>query len=233
MYLFLAVVGLHCCVGFSLAVVSEGSSWLCRAGLSLHQLFLLQSMGSRCTVSCCNTHAQQLRLSALVAKQHVGSSRTRIRSCPLQWQTDSLPRTTREALGVRTPWQGFLRDSVFPAYWAISQRREYEGSRSAKPWSVRPAPADAVTGVPAGRRGEERGPLSPWEGAHQDPAFVSMRADSRGPALQVAHAPLSLEGTMLSSSALSFAKDAFFASPQSCQTKTCLYFYLDSERFTL
>ena len=63
--------------------------------------------------------------------------------------------------------------------------------------------------------------LSPWERTHRDPALL------------VAHAPLSLEGTMLSTFALSFAKDVFFASPQSCQTKTCLYFYLDSECFTL
>ena len=79
--------------GLSLVVASGGYSSLWCAGLLLW-LLLLQSMGSRCTgFSSCGTWAQQLWLTdsraqaqqlwhmRLVAPQHVGSSRTRARTC--------------------------------------------------------------------------------------------------------------------------------------------------------
>ena len=73
MQLFLAVLGLCCCRGFSLAVVSGGYS-------------SLQTTGSR---------AQTLKLgcTGLVAPRHVGSSQTRDQICLLHWQADSLPAT--------------------------------------------------------------------------------------------------------------------------------------------
>ena len=46
-YLFLAVLGLHCCVGFSLAPESAGYSPLCM-DFPLWWLLLLWSAGSRC-----------------------------------------------------------------------------------------------------------------------------------------------------------------------------------------
>ena len=46
-HLFLAVLGLHCCTGFSLVAASGGySSWRC-VGFSLWWLLLLQTTGSR------------------------------------------------------------------------------------------------------------------------------------------------------------------------------------------
>ena len=47
MYIFLAVLGLCCCVGFPLAVVSWGCSLVAGHGFSLWCLLLLGSMGSR------------------------------------------------------------------------------------------------------------------------------------------------------------------------------------------
>ena len=46
-YLFLAVLSLRCCEGFSLVVESAGYSLLVVAGFSLRWLHLLQSTGSR------------------------------------------------------------------------------------------------------------------------------------------------------------------------------------------
>ena len=61
----LAVLGLHCCAGFSLVVVR---------GFSLQRLLLLRSRGSR-------EQAQQLWCMGLVAPRHVGSSQTGYRTC--------------------------------------------------------------------------------------------------------------------------------------------------------
>ena len=46
-YLFLAVLGLHCCMLTSPVAASEGHSSLRRAGFSLWWLLLLQLVGSR------------------------------------------------------------------------------------------------------------------------------------------------------------------------------------------
>ena len=60
-YLFLAALGLRCCVGFSLVVASRGYSSLWCTGFSLRWLLLLWSTGSRCSgFSSCGTWAQQL-----------------------------------------------------------------------------------------------------------------------------------------------------------------------------
>ena len=45
--LFLAVLGLHCCVGFFLVVVSGGYSLVAMHGFSLWWLLLLWSSGSK------------------------------------------------------------------------------------------------------------------------------------------------------------------------------------------
>ena len=46
-YLFLAVLGLHCSVGFPPLAASGGSSLVVVRGLLIAWLFLLRSMGSR------------------------------------------------------------------------------------------------------------------------------------------------------------------------------------------
>ena len=78
----------------SLVAASEGYSSLRCVGFSLQWLLLLQSTGSRCVgFSSCSTWAQQLWLpgsrvqvqqlwcTGSVAPWHVGSSRTRARTC--------------------------------------------------------------------------------------------------------------------------------------------------------
>ena len=80
--------------GLSLVAVSGGYSLLLCAGFSLRWLLLLWSTGSRCVgFSSCGMRAQQLWLAGsrvqaqqlwctgLVALWHVGSSRTRDRTC--------------------------------------------------------------------------------------------------------------------------------------------------------
>ena len=59
----LAVLDLHCCVGFSLVGVSGGLSSLQCVGISISWLLLLQSTGSRhMGYSSCSTWAQYLWL---------------------------------------------------------------------------------------------------------------------------------------------------------------------------
>ena len=55
-YLFLALLGLHCLVGFSLIVASRGCSLLRCAGFSLWWLLLLRSTGSRQRASVVAAH---------------------------------------------------------------------------------------------------------------------------------------------------------------------------------
>ena len=89
MYLFLAVLGLCCCSGFSLVVAAGGYT---RAAVS--QLLLLQSTGSRVlglqSLQLLNSRAQaqQLRRTGLVLPWPVGSSQTRHQtrvSCIGRW----------------------------------------------------------------------------------------------------------------------------------------------------
>ena len=90
---FLAVHGLHCCVGFSLVVATGGSFLVVVTGFSMQRLLLFQSTGSRV-----------LRHQEL---QHVGSTDVAYRlscsmaggifsdqgsnPCLLHWQAGSLP----------------------------------------------------------------------------------------------------------------------------------------------
>ena len=60
--LFLAVLGLCCCGGFSRVEASRGYSLGAVGGFSLQQLLLLWSMGSHTAFSGCGTWAQQLWL---------------------------------------------------------------------------------------------------------------------------------------------------------------------------
>ena len=77
-YFWLCWVFVAAC-GLSLAAVSGGYSSLRCADFSLRWLPLLRSTGSRRTGS--RVQAQQLWRTRLVAPQHVGSSRTRARTC--------------------------------------------------------------------------------------------------------------------------------------------------------
>ena len=63
--LFLAVLGLRCCSGFSLVVASGGYSLLRCAGFSLRWLLLLWSMGSKQVgFSSCGSWSLERRLSS-------------------------------------------------------------------------------------------------------------------------------------------------------------------------
>ena len=89
-YLFLAVLGPHCCAhGLSLVAASGGYSSLRCAGFSLRWLLFVAENGPQARGLQCGTRAQQLWLmgcrvqaqllwcTGLVAPWHVGSSRTR------------------------------------------------------------------------------------------------------------------------------------------------------------
>ena len=89
--LFLAVLGLLCCAGFSLVVASGGYSLVevC-VGFSSRWLLLLQSVGS-----------SDATTASLIVVAHWLGCPTVCRIfldqgssvCPLHWQTDSLPLT--------------------------------------------------------------------------------------------------------------------------------------------
>ena len=84
-YLFLVVLGLLCCVGFSLAVASRGYSG---CGFSLRWLLLLWSTGSRAhELSRCASWALEIQgaRAYLVAPRPVGSPWIRD-LCTLHWQ---------------------------------------------------------------------------------------------------------------------------------------------------
>ena len=93
----MAVLGLHCCAGFSLAVASGGSSLTGWCSLLLAAIFLLQSMARGCSglsscgswglehkLSSCGTQAELLRACAIFLDQGLNP-------CLLNWQSDSLP----------------------------------------------------------------------------------------------------------------------------------------------
>ena len=85
-YLFLAALGLHCCVRAFSSCASGGYSLLQCVGFSLWWLLLLRSAGSRrAGFSSCTTRSLEHRLSScgaqgLVAPWHVESSRTKART---------------------------------------------------------------------------------------------------------------------------------------------------------
>ena len=83
MYLFMAAVGLRCCVGFSLVVASRGYSLVAVRGF-------LAAVASVALVGGSRMQAQELLYLGLVAPRHVGSFWTKDRTgCPLHWQADS------------------------------------------------------------------------------------------------------------------------------------------------
>ena len=68
-YLFLAVLGLCCCVGFSVVAASGGYSSLRCAGFSLRWLLLLLSTGSRrAGFSSCGSRVLECRSSSCGAR---------------------------------------------------------------------------------------------------------------------------------------------------------------------
>ena len=79
--LVLAALGLPCCTSF-LQLLQAGAALHCSAQASHCGGFSLRSTGSRRTgFSSCGTRAQQLWCMGLVVPGHVGSSRTRARTC--------------------------------------------------------------------------------------------------------------------------------------------------------
>ena len=75
-YLFLAVLGLHCCLGFSLVVVSGGISSL-QCGFSCCRAWTLGCMGSVGAAPGLYSTSKQLWCAGLVALWQVGSSQIR------------------------------------------------------------------------------------------------------------------------------------------------------------
>ena len=64
LYLFSAVLGLHCCMDFSLVAAMGATLWLWRAGFSLWRLLSLQSTVSRrLGFSSCGSRALEHSLS--------------------------------------------------------------------------------------------------------------------------------------------------------------------------
>ena len=68
-YLFLTVLGLCCCLGLSLVVVSRGYCLVIACGLLIGVALLLQSTGSRAhRLSTCGMWAQQLQFPGFRAQ---------------------------------------------------------------------------------------------------------------------------------------------------------------------
>ena len=83
MYSFLVVLGLHCCVGFSVAAEKGGCSLL-----AVCRVLLLQTTRSRLTqlqLPGSRAQAGSSWRMGLAAPQHVGSSRIRDQTCVLRW----------------------------------------------------------------------------------------------------------------------------------------------------
>ena len=102
LYLCLAVLGLLCCAGFSLAAASRGYSPVVMHGFSLRWLLLLWGTGSRAQgLEYCSLWAQQLWLldtGSIVMAHGLNCSTAHsifpdqgLNPCLLHWQADSLP----------------------------------------------------------------------------------------------------------------------------------------------
>ena len=100
LFLFLAVLGLHCCAGFPLVATSRGCSLvavlrLSIAAASLTEHRLHKSLG-RVGCSSCSSRVLELRLIVVVPGFRCSSSCAifpdqRPNLCLLHWQADSLP----------------------------------------------------------------------------------------------------------------------------------------------
>ena len=113
-FLFLVVLGLHCCArGLSLIAEWELLYLQC-AGFSLRWLLLLLSMGSR-------AWAQQSWRTGLVALRHVGSSRTRDRTripCIGKWFLNHW--TTRNVLSCFYKPVFLISYLIWLLHWPLS-----------------------------------------------------------------------------------------------------------------
>ena len=113
-FLFLVVLGLHCCArGLSLIAEWELLCLQC-AGFSLRWLLLLLSMGSR-------VWAQQLWRTGLVALRHVGSSWTRDRTripCIGKWFLNHW--TTRNVLSCFYKPVFLISYLIWLLHWPLS-----------------------------------------------------------------------------------------------------------------
>ena len=101
-YLFLAVLGLRCCSGFSLVAASGVHSSLRSTGFSLRWLLLLQSLGCR-RVPASAAAAQHL--GSVVAARWLRCSAAcavfldqESNLCPLHWHADFYPQDHQEVL---------------------------------------------------------------------------------------------------------------------------------------
>ena len=92
-YLSLAVLGLHCCIGFSLVMASRGYSLVavCRLLITMTSLVVESVVPRHLGFRSRSKRAQQLWCMGLVALRPVGSPWTRIKLCLLHWQGHSLP----------------------------------------------------------------------------------------------------------------------------------------------
>ena len=118
MYLFLAVLGLHCCAwAFASCGAREILQLLC-TGFSLQCLLWFLSTCCRCTgFSGCGARAHSLQLRALELELRIfldqGSN-----SCPLHWQADSYPLCHQQS-----PCFSILRpSSIGPWASLVAQR---------------------------------------------------------------------------------------------------------------
>ena len=80
--LFLLVLGLHCCAGFSPVAVSRSYSRVAIHGLLIAVASLIVARGLSCSMACGIFRDQ-------------GSN-----PCPLHWQTDSLPLSHQASPGL-------------------------------------------------------------------------------------------------------------------------------------
>ena len=108
-YLFLAVLGLHCCARAFSSCSEHGLLFVAVHRLLIAVASLLQSTGSRCAGSC-GSQAQQLWRTGLVAPWHVGSSQTRARTrVPCIGRRILNYCATREALGYIQMFMDYIK----------------------------------------------------------------------------------------------------------------------------
>ena len=93
-YLFMAVLGLHCCA-WAFSSGERGLLFVVVLGLLMAVAFLAAEHWLQARVlqqlwlTGSRVQAQQLWHTGLVAPRHVESSWTRDQTCPLHWQADS------------------------------------------------------------------------------------------------------------------------------------------------
>ena len=193
--------------GLSLVAASGGYSSLQCTGFSLQWLPLSQSTGSRhAGLSSCGARAQQFWRTGLLAPRHVGSSRTRVRTCVLctsrQWFPITAPpgkfqrrqfiarqmgleTAFQRELGKGAPPQGCLHDLLGVGVRNTSpslcdQALGWVGQRGPRPGPGHLGPITSVTQGWARVSGEA-------ELGHQP--FPLRSAESNGPGNSCNHLP--------------------------------------------